>query len=269
MPGKQETGWDNPFAPKSPFYQVKPNDTSMIDAANNLGINLNSLVDLNGGMKSLPPVGSYIVAAPQGATLPQGAGPIPNVPAPGQYQNPAGPAAPTTAAAPSLLYTHEKQKAVIDITQSLKSGVLPSVIPFNVSGGVVNPVTGQPFTKNDYLAAGYVADPTTNTYKLKNGAGGANQSGGAGNTDFANTASQQYYKQNNISFYNQDRWDPSVGEFVKIGDLIRQGKLDERTGQFNPYGYGGGGGGSTKKAQPRVNQGGTAQTVLSLHLGSG
>lgn len=42
------------------YYQVKPTDTSLSQVAQNNNVPLQQIVDANNGMKSLPPVGSYL-----------------------------------------------------------------------------------------------------------------------------------------------------------------------------------------------------------------
>jgi hypothetical protein len=48
----------------------------------------------------------------------------------------------------------------------------------------------------------------------------------AGNADFAGTGFAQYNAANNVAFTNQQRWDPERKQYVKIGQLIREGRLD-------------------------------------------
>jgi hypothetical protein len=261
----------------TPFYQVKPNDKSLSDVAANTGQDLNNLVNLNGGAKTLPPVGSYIVTHPAGIPnnvvttfTPQYQNQVPNFGAghtPIQY----GGQSTTTANGSTPLYTHERQKAVIDLTNQLSQGILPPVIPMNVQSGLTNPTTGQPFTAQEMIAAGYTANPITKNFELKNaGTPGAPGGGGAGNSDFANTASQQAYAAAGTSFYHQKRWDPKTRKFVEIGKLIRQGRLNERTGRFSPNkGYGTPHPAAGPVAAPMPTSTATASTVLGLHLGSG
>jgi hypothetical protein len=66
-------------------------------------------------------------------------------------------------------------------------------------------------------------------------------------SDFMKTNFMQYNTANNISFENQLRWDPSSKKYVKIGDLLRQGKLDL---QGNTYGGYGGRGGNSRPYRP-------------------
>ena len=261
----------------TPFYQVKPNDKSLSDVAANTGQDLNNLVNLNGGAKTLPPVGSYIVTHPAG---------IPNnvvttftpqyghTPQPGYPTAPYGPASQWQTPPMGQNYygrgrsatTPEVQKMVTDLSQQLSQGTLPNTIPANVVGHLINPVTGTFFTPQDILASGFTADPITGNFVNKN----APKGGGAGNSDFANTASQQAYAAAGTDFYHQKRWDPKTRKFVEIGKLIRQGRLNERTGKFSPnFSPNKGYGMPHPVAAPMPNSTATASTVLGLHLGSG
>ena len=47
-------------------------------------------------------------------------------------------------------------------------------------------------------------------------------------SDPRNTKAYQYYAENNVSFVNQQRWDPQRKKYVKIGQLIKEGRLDVR-----------------------------------------
>jgi len=46
------------------------------------------------------------------------------------------------------------------------------------------------------------------------------------NSDYANTRAAQYYEAQGTPFLKQKRWDPQAKEYVSIGRLIKQGKLD-------------------------------------------
>ena len=74
--------------------------------------------------------------------------------------------------------------------------------------------------------------PAQQGYKLVNGQWvdptnpAAAQQGTAGNSDFMNTNFMQKNVANDVAFTNQLRWDPGRGKFVKIGQLLQEGKLD-------------------------------------------
>jgi hypothetical protein len=57
-------------------------------------------------------------------------------------------------------------------------------------------------------------------------AAGSNQQ--IANTDFTNTGFYQQYQAQGTSFENQQRWDPERKKYVKIGQLINEGRLDVR-----------------------------------------
>jgi hypothetical protein len=48
----------------------------------------------------------------------------------------------------------------------------------------------------------------------------------AGNTDYSRTQAAQTYARNNTPFLQQQRWDPQRQQYVSIGKLLKQGKLD-------------------------------------------
>jgi LysM repeat protein len=53
-----------------------------------------------------------------------------------------------------------------------------------------------------------------------------------GSAEFMNTQFMKDYAARGTDFLNQKRWDTKTKKFVKIGDLIRQGRLDLRTGHL-------------------------------------
>jgi hypothetical protein len=65
--------------------------------------------------------------------------------------------------------------------------------------------------------------------------GGFTNTGGEKNTDYSQTASAQYYAATGRAFEDQERWVPGEG-YVKIGKLIKQGRLDVTTGKMTPKG---------------------------------
>jgi hypothetical protein len=267
----------------TPFYQVKPNDKSLADVAGANGLDLNNLVNLNGGTKSLPPVGSYIVTHPAGLSTQAGvpASVInaynPNVglyagQTPGHTPNQGYPGAPSTT---TPMYTHERQKAVIDLTQQLNQGLFPP-IPFNVQSGLINPETGQPYTAQDMLDNGYVANNLTGQFEHKTG---ANQASGVA-PNGVNAQGLRLDANGNV-------WDPATARTdIYGGRFIQKGAVrwEHVNGKLRQVQYLGNGkkkvinkhGGKEAAAQQApampnstTNTTATASTVLSLHLGSG
>lgn len=167
------------------------------------------------------------------------------------------------------------------IQNQLANGIPPAMIPAGVT--VINPQTGRPATPEDMAASGYTFNPKTNSWGYNQNTGLAQlapPNGGsptAPNNDFMNTGFMKDYTANNVGFYDQKRWDPTAqggkGAFVKIGDLIRQGKFDERTGKAplnkNSKPKAIGGGNSVATAAQPAQSNANVNTVLSVNLGSG
>lgn len=166
----------------------------------------------------------------------------------------AGYVAPTAPAAYSASYADPAQLA-----QALATGNFPSVLSVSAANKVTNPATGQPYTPQDYAAAGYTYNAATGQY-LRNGAtgtatntpatsaaAGPGTPGWTGNSAYANTQAAQYYAANNVPFYAQKRWVKGRG-FVTLGQLIREGSLDIRTGKMRQKKGGGGGGDEQQQA---------------------
>lgn len=158
------------------------------------------------------------------------------------------------------------------ITNQIANGIQPPMIPANTS--ITNPVTGKPATPDDLIASGYAFNPKTNSWNLAGSVQNPGQtaSAPAGNSAFMNTGFMQQYAAQGTAFENQKRWDESTGKFVRIGDLIRQGKLDLKTGKTTAKGKrGGGGGGGGGQAQPVLQEAknSNVNSVLSFNLGSG
>lgn len=67
---------------------------------------------------------------------------------------------------------------------------------------------------------------------LPNGAGTTTTEAGTGrtiaDTEFTQTGFYQKYQEQGTSFENQLRWDPERKQYVKIGRLIAEGRLDVR-----------------------------------------
>lgn len=99
--------------------------------------------------------------------------------------------------------------------------------------------------------------------------------GGANNTDFANTAYAQWAAANNIPFTEQLRWDPRRGKYVTVGSWLE----DKKKRQTKRSGGGGGGywnensgggyweGGSDQQTTPAAFTG--SWGVVNFNTGSG
>lgn len=158
------------------------------------------------------------------------------------------------------------------ITNQIANGIQPPMIPANTS--ITNPVTGQPATPDDLIASGYTFNPKTNSWNLAGSVQNPGQTAAApaGNSAFMNTGFMQQYAAQGTAFENQKRWDESTGKFVRIGDLIRQGKLDLKTGKTITKKNKGGGGGGTGRipvTQQEAPKNSNVNSVLSFNLGSG
>ncbi len=222
-------------------YQVKPGDT-FDQIAKNSGLDVPSIQKANNGMLIPPPKGSYInlpAASPQnnlgpafGPPKPQSYGPHVNGPY-YQNQNPLN-----TPAAPGLganSFTAGKNVNVLELvpqlTQQLSTGALPP-IPSQAQQKLINPQTGRPISDAELGQMGYQYDNQTQTWRAPGQQGAAQlpagqvQTGaGTGSAEFMNTGFMQNYAAKGTDFVNQKRWDPTTKKFVRIGDLLRQGKL--------------------------------------------
>jgi hypothetical protein len=249
------------FSPQSNFYQVTAQDTDMSAVAAKNNLPLQQLVDANQS-KELPPEGSYIQLGTQ------------------QF-----PGTPPTSSAATNKYLQEGRgdpaaqnlrNQASQITTQLAAGQLPNSIPSAVVG-FMRDKNGQRITIQELIAEGYVM----NAQGVLVLAGGPGSPGGghAPSAEYAKTAGYQANKDK--SFLQQLRYDPKKKKLVKIGDLIRQGRLDIKTGRMynNPMKR-------NKKgklvAAERPQQAvpvtapiesqvttETYQTILDIHLGSG
>lgn len=240
-------------------YQVKTGDT-FESIASSSGFDIPAIQQANNGMIVPPPKGSYINLPAQPNALggmgssPYGPQPYtPNpysdglrlpdpVSLPGQaYQPPYGP--PRTTVTPGLGNTRgptpNLNQLVPELTQQLSSGALPP-IPAAATQRLINPETGQPITPQELIRMGYVFDAgsrnwinsTPNSAAAQGGgaAGTVTTPAGTGSAEFMNTGFMRNYASKGTDFMNQRRWDGK--KFVKIGDLVRQGRLDLRTGRM-------------------------------------
>lgn len=251
------------FAP----YQVRTGDTfDNIAAANNLTVP--ELQAANGGMYTPPPKGSMI-------NLPN-AGVI-------QYNQPAGPSAnwmleawknksAQAGAGQAGTYgpgTYTHFFSVADLKEQIASGIPPEVVPASMLAQLG--ATPQSMRDN-----GYTFNAQTGTYTLGGAqAGQVTTSIGTGSQEFMSTGFMQQNAAQGVGFYNQLRWDPVRGEYVQIGKLIREGRLDVRTGKLKKRGFkkrhnpNRAGQQQAEPVKPEDHQWGSPTTVLDLHLGGG
>jgi hypothetical protein len=271
----------NPWFPgapaeNNPFYQVKPNDNNLMDIANKNGLDLNSLVNLNGNMKSLPPVGTYIVTQPQG--LPGGTPASQNA---FNLRNQRSPQQEISSYIPEIGRTKAQKNFLwgnLDLP-TVQNAIATAV---STNGNVSIPIPNEFLTQlgatpQSMQANGFTYNTGTGLWMPQNAqpAVATNTTvPGAGsnpnNADFLNTKYvQDLLAQGKDPYYGGTRWDPNAhrgkGGYVRIVDLIRSGRLDEKTGKLR-----------TPRQERRKKQGGqrptsraTSETVLNLHLGSG
>lgn len=289
----------------SNYYQVKPDDTFQT-IAQNTGVPEEKLQDYN-KMIVPPPKGTYINLNPPANRMEQGQAPVgisgsflsatgvPNTQTAAQY-----PVSPTsnfaqergwdtsTAAAPlpqpstgANSFTSGGNVNLTElssnITTQLQNGQLPSSIPFQVASQLVNPQTGRPFTQADYQAAGYTYNNQTQQWTIGGQqpasqipAGQVQTSVGTGEAGFMNTGFMQANAAAGTQFLDQLRWDPQRKKYVKIGQLLREGKLNIRDQQGNFRQQ------KRREREPEyvapqeaTNAGGTPTQQLSQTMGSG
>jgi len=164
-----------------------------------------------------------------------------------------------------------------NINQQVASGSMPGIVPLNTP--ILNPQTGQPVTPSQMVANGYTLNQqsgqwvlsganTTGPGTLPGGQGGAST---AGSTDFTNTGFMQNYIQKGTAFTEQKRWDPERKKFIKIGQLINEGRLDPRSSRLKRSRRGGGGGGAQQQVAPAAPEGfrGGPTEQLNTNRGGG
>lgn len=273
----------NPF-PGAPMpyslesYQVKPEDNDLSQVANNLNVPLQTLVDNNNGIKTLPPTGSYITVNP-----PTGTGTGSFVSGSGQVNTPSNAA---------LNQSYVSRPASVDdrpriagsyfaVQQMLASGRDPQVISPSVASQMIDPNTGLPMTPQTFASLGYVQNPTTGMYEkgaentpTANTPSTPLSAAQGGDTDYARTKSAQYYAAQGTAFTEQKRWDPDRRRYVKIGQLIREGRLDVRDKRARLRSPRRGRGSVETPPPPppppeAANAPETSANVLQLRLGSG
>jgi hypothetical protein len=109
------------------------------------------------------------------------------------------------------------------LVNQLTGGALPP-IPSQAQGKLINPQTGQPITDSELQQMGYNYDNQSKTWR--NSAAEPQLTQPVGNGAFAHIKAVQQYAAQGTPFLEQKRWDPDTNKYVKIGDLLRQGKLD-------------------------------------------
>lgn len=252
------------------YYQVRRDDKDLMDVANKTGTDPKQLASIN-NTKTLPPVGSYLQLINQGvpasvaSSLASSGTSVRTLTGTVRSTRNEGRGDP---AAQSL------RNQASQIAQQLANGQYPSSIP-SAAIGFLKDANGQQMTLNDFIADGYTMN--ANGVLVRN-AGTVTTSVGSGSAEFMNTEFMKRNVQNNTPFLRQLRWDPKRKRYVQIGTLIKEGKLDVKTGKFYPNGR-------NKKGKPKPAARSSApaaapapvapsntegpQTVLDIHLGSG
>lgn len=140
-----------------------------------------------------------------------------------------------------------EQAAIQNTEAQFKSGQLPQAISSNTASQLTNPLTGKPYTAAELQAMGYTFNPASGNWELGGGGAGAGQftpemfsqiQSGIVQPGFQRIKASENYQgflAQEAAFYNAKRWDPARKKFVPIRQLIREGKLNEKTGRFNPY----------------------------------
>lgn len=258
------------------FYQVKPEDTDLASVASNLGAPLQQLVDNNDGAKTLPPIGSYIQTGANSFTSAAGGVNLQNNPRIQQLINQGVP--PSVAAQmatgtggitnnavrpgmagnrPDLSWINERQT----VMQSLSMGQLPQTISSTAAGTLTNPATGRPFTSQELIASGYSFNTAMGSWVLAPGGAGAPGGPGGGG---------EYITDPSKIMVNFGGGGRNVG---KGGGRGRRAAGFQTTLKWARNAWRrkrrGGTGQPVVAAGEPVSGGGTASTVLELHLGSG
>lgn len=164
------------------------------------------------------------------------------------------------------------------VANALSTGNFPNVLSASVANRMVNKETNQPYTAKDWEAAGYTYNAATGQY-LRGGATGNAMNTPTTNTPtpgvssaYANTQAAQYYANNNVNFYAQKRWVKGRG-FVTIGQLIREGSLDVKTGKMRQKRGNNNGDGEQQAAPPpppeATNAGTSPTRIYRTNQGGG
>jgi hypothetical protein len=213
-------------------YQISVGDTWETIAAKN-NISAADLQAANNGLMVPPPKGSYI-NLPRQAPLPSY---VPNAQAMDWIarQQPVPPRTVTPGLGANS-FTSGSQvniaQLIPQLTQQLTSGALPP-IPVPATQRLINPETGLPITSQELERMGYQLDRRTQIWRHSSAPAGPGVSAetavGTGSAEFMNTGFMRQYAEKGTEFMNQKRY--YKGKFVKIGDLVRRGLLDLRTGR--------------------------------------
>ncbi len=259
------------------YYQITHNDKSLQQVADKNGVSLEDMIAIN-KTKTLPPPGSYVQLHNQADQY----GPTGYSVATGYTSNSMQHQQAVNEGRGDPSAQRLRNQASQIMTQ-LANGQAPDQIPSAALGFITN-AKGQPLTIQMAQQMGYVMN--NQGILVKNGAGVTGSqmiqtSIGTGSADFMNTGFMQKNLEKNIDFVHQLRWDPQKKKYVQIGQLIKEGKLDVKTGKFYPHGRNknhggpkggyaaGGGGGSRSTTAPVATNAEGPQTVLDVHLGSG
>lgn len=79
----------------------------------------------------------------------------------------------------------------------------------------------------------------------------------AGNTDYANTAAAQYYKEQGTPFLEQKRWDPQRKKYISVGKWLKQSRRGGRRR------------GGDDRPQKRKQEYALANTIIDFGLSAG
>lgn len=250
------------------FYQVNKNDKSLAEVAASTGVPIDTLADLN-KTKTLPPAGSYIALSPS-QLISQG---VPTAVANQIAKN--GLASPSQSKTGGPMNLHGQSTDTVHVltvqanqfATQIASGTMPNAIPASVVG-FIRDADGTPFTLQDFYAEGYAMN--AQGVLVKGSANGSKLPPPSA----AYMATQAYKLNQNVEFLNQKRWDPTTKKYVSIGRLLKQGKLNIKTGRSqkprNLHGkikHGGGGNAAPVAVGEQSREG--PQTALDIHLGSG
>lgn len=265
----------NPLPGVPESYQVKPEDNDLAQVANSLNVPLQQLVDNNNGSKTLPPTGSFISVNP--AVNPNQTG----APVTGSFISGSGQVNTSNAA---MNQSYVSRPASVDdrprnagspfaVQQMLNSGIDPQIISPAAAAQMIDPNTGAPISPQTLAALGYAKNPTTGNYEktATTAASSSTPAPAAAPSAFSQTAAAQQYAAQNTAFTEQMRWDPKRGRYVKIGQLLREGKLNLYDQQGNFRQRRGRNREEAVAAPPpeAANAPETSANVLQLRLGSG
>jgi hypothetical protein len=269
-------------SPSAAYTPVNRNDRSLQDISNRTGISMPQLVNANGGIRTLPPAGSYVMLQPSQAANNSTAqfysqygqrpptGPNSFTSGSGQantgsgvYNNrPTGTNSFLSGSGQANTGAAQVQGYIRDAMND-PSKPDPAMVPNNA-------LTGLGLTAQDMTSSGYILNKTTGVWYKK----GSSSDPSTNKNNNRKAISDAEFLQG-MRYYK--------GKYVKIGDLVRRGILDIRTGRVydkpmkrNKKGK------LVPKAPSRKQEAPAApaappppdnregpQTVLDIHLGSG